>query len=207
MEVSFIPEGLKQILAQNVPIGALFRIDAASSLTQQRVIEQRRVVHAHARGLDRQSRLADRGNDFRHSIDVHARASLEHARQSGAMGQQVKYRDAITQSPAELRDDLRDRRGQSQQASLDGLEDEDVGKRLGHGEQAEYRIECHLALLCLAAVAKGFEIRRLPAPMYGNHTAEVKSRGNVALDGGAQIAEGSGIEPWMRLHSRLTPIV
>jgi hypothetical protein len=104
------------------------------------VIRQRRVVDAFLRLTHGMHVGADRLDDQRQLVDVHALLRREHGRQTRRMRQKIEHRDSLANAAGEFLDDLRDLRREHQLTALDGAKDEHVGDRLRRGEDAEHRI-------------------------------------------------------------------
>ena len=109
------------------------------------------------------------------------------------MGEEVVERNVLAQPTGELRDDGRHLRGQGEVTALDGLEDQDVCKRLGDREQAEDRIPLQRAPPFRVRVPDGLAKGYLPVPGDRDHSAEVTASAYVGLDCGLQAPEaGAG---------------
>ena len=80
----------EQIIRQDLPVGALRRIEATHRFAHQGVIDHRRVIDTAAGLFERMGHLADCADDLIQSIDVHARARTVDARNPGAVGQQME---------------------------------------------------------------------------------------------------------------------
>ena len=100
---------------------------------------------------------------------------------------------ALATVAGELRDDVRDGRGERELAALDRTQHQHDRDRLGDGEQAENRVLLHGTLALRIRMADGLVQRELAVPADRDDAAEIAIRVDVLLHHGHQVLEPRGI--------------
>ncbi len=182
-------ERLEQILPGKVAKGPVLRIGPTHHLAQQSLVRQRRIGDMLARGLGRMHVLADGRNDLLQPIDAHPRPRRPHHRQPRGVRHQMEHGDLAAQATAELRNHLRDPARERKPSKLDRPQRQHVGKRLGDGEDAEYRIGAQRPLPLRVLRTDRCAQPDTSVAGNGDHRTEVKLPRYVGLDHRAQMLE------------------
>ncbi len=110
------------------------------------------------------------------------------------MRQQMQHRDVVAPLAGELRYHVLHLGVKRELPHLDRAQDEHVGERLRHREQAEDGILLHRPRLLRIRVPERLVEADLAAPRHDHGAAEIQVLGDIVLDDGFEIPQPLGIQ-------------